>query len=90
MRYLLDMLLPKAPLLRADQINQAQKFYLHHQAEAERHAVLAAMYKQQATRLLGEIKEIDLRDGKLPHGADFGGVLTLHSKGAIAPVPPKL
>lgn len=58
MRFLLDMLLPKAERLRADQINEAEKFYLYHQAQAERHAVLAAMYKSQTTRLIGEIESV--------------------------------
>lgn len=72
-KFLLDMLLPKAPLLRRDQINEAEKFYLYHQAQAERHAVLAAMYKAQATRLIGEIDPGE-------------AVLPVHSKGAPGPI----
>ena len=60
MRYLLNLFLPKASELRRDQINMANTLYLHHQAEAERHAGLAAVYKLQATRLVGEITEVSI------------------------------
>ncbi len=76
-KFLLDMLMPKAPLLRRDQINEAEKFYLYHQAQAERHAVLAAMYKAQATRLIGEIEEMRI---------DGDTTLSLHTKGAPGPI----
>lgn len=58
MRYLLNLFLPKASELRRDQINEANKLYLHHQAAAERHAGLAAVYKAQAVRLVSEITEV--------------------------------
>lgn len=62
MRYLLNLFLPKASELRRDQINMANTLYLHHQAEAERHAGLAAVYKLQAARLVGEVAEMRVID----------------------------
>lgn len=64
----------------------AEKFYLYHQAQAERHAVLAAMYKQQAARLIGEIESVTV---DLPPNKPATPATPLRSMPVVPARPPE-